>query len=375
VIRKRSADGGKSAEPELDPGALCAELEAAALRALVSEYDELNWSLFRSELHRPELEFSESRVQLGSFSTQPRTIRIARHLLFGPWGRLAEVLKHEMAHQYVAEVLAADAEPPHGPSFQRVCRARGIDARATGEPLGTKAANPVLERIAKLLALAESPNEHEAQAAMNKAQELLLRHNLDASDALRKQELGFVHLGEPTGRVREPARIVARILADHFFVQPIWTSVWRPLEGKSGKILEICGRDANLRIASYVHDFLHHTAHELWLAHKRQHRIRRDRDRMAFLAGVMTGFWRRLADEKRRNLESGLVPRGDSEAGRYFKRRYPRQTNVRYQSSAGSAAHQAGHEAGRKLVLRKPVDARSGGGSSPLALPASRTPR
>ena len=40
----------------------------------------------------------------------------------------------------------------------------------------------IVDRIAKLLALANSPNEHEAAAAATKAQELLLEHNLYLED-------------------------------------------------------------------------------------------------------------------------------------------------------------------------------------------------
>ncbi len=344
------------------------ELEAAALRATIKEYDDANWSLFADELHRPEIEFGAGETQLGAWLAQRRTIVLSRSLLFGPWGSLTEVLKHEMAHQYVDEVLGAGHEPPHGKRFQSICAARGIDARAAGVPRQGTKEHPALERVAKLLALAESPNEHEAQAAMRAAQRLLLRHNLDADSALRDQGIAFRHLGTPTGRVREPARIVATILTNHFFVHAIWITVWRPLEGKSGRVLEICGRESNLQIAEYVHDFLHHTAAELWATYKRQQGIQRDRDRLAYLAGVMTGFMRRLGEERHEQTQAGLIYKGDAPANRYFRSRYPRTGAVRYQSSAGSKAHQAGHSAGRKLVLRKGIS-QSNDGTPRLGLP------
>lgn len=40
----------------------------------------------------------------------------------------------------------------------------------------------IIDRIAKLLALATSANEHEAAAAMNKANEILMQHNLNLED-------------------------------------------------------------------------------------------------------------------------------------------------------------------------------------------------
>ena len=49
---------------------------------------------------------------------------------------------------------------------------------------------------------------------------------------------------------------MALILSEHFFVETIWVPVWRPLEGKRGQVIEVCGTRANVEIADYVHDFL-----------------------------------------------------------------------------------------------------------------------
>ena len=87
-----------------------------------------------------------------------------------------------MAHQYVHEVLGKVDESAHGPAFRELCARLGIDAGAAGVPAaGAPSADDarVLERIARLLALAESANVHEAQAAMNAAQRLMLKHNLE----------------------------------------------------------------------------------------------------------------------------------------------------------------------------------------------------
>ncbi len=46
----------------------------------------------------------------------------------------------------------------------------------------TKTRDTIIEKIQKLLALATSNNEHEASLAMEKAQELLLRHNLSMAE-------------------------------------------------------------------------------------------------------------------------------------------------------------------------------------------------
>src|SRR5690606_31547415 len=147
------------------------------------------------------------------------------------WGAVVEVLKHEMAHQYVDEVLGNCDETAHGPAFRRVCAERGIDARANGAPNAdaAEASNEeraALEKIARLLTLASSPNEHEAQAAMAAAQRLMLKYNLEVSAKTDARDYCFRHLGKPTGRVYEAPRILALILSEHFFVETIWVPVW-----------------------------------------------------------------------------------------------------------------------------------------------------
>ena len=177
-------------------------------------------------------------------------------------------------NQYVDEVLCVRDEPAHGPAFKRVCEERGIDARAAGAPQVPQdaAQNPVLERIAKLLALAESPNEHEAQAAMSAAQRLMLKHNIEAAVSGSTTSYCFRHLGKPTGRVSEHERRLAMLLDEFFFVQVIWVPVWRVTEAKRGSVLEVCGSRDNVELAAYVYDFLIYTSDALYRADRYEYR-------------------------------------------------------------------------------------------------------
>jgi hypothetical protein len=336
---------------------LTAELEAAALRAISSTYADLNATFFRRRLRRPQIELSDSATRLGAWLRPHRRLQISRKLLVvHGWGALVEVLKHEMAHQYVDEVLGAADETAHGASFRRVCDERGFDARAFGVPVAADpgAAPPVLDRIAKLLALAGSQNEHEAQAATNAAQRLMLKYNID--EASRPDRVtSFRHLGKPTGRTSEAERILATILSEHFFVDAIWVPVWRSLEGRRGSVLEVCGRLENLDMAEYVHAFLTRTAESLWKDHKQANGIVGNRTRRAFLAGVMSGFRSKLSDQAEQNVEEGLVWIGDADVERYFKQRHPRVRWTRHVSTRGSTAHRQGAEAGRRIVLHRGV--------------------
>jgi hypothetical protein len=349
-------------------GELTAALEAALVRELRAAWRHINETHFRSAMRAPTLELTTTRAMLGRWISATRTLEISRPLVVEqPWATVVEVLKHEMAHQYVHEVLREDGESPHGPAFRDACARLGIDARASGMPWSNPpggsgpagdAEDRIVTRITRLLALAESPNRHEAEAAMAAAQRLMLRHNLDVAGSREVLDYGHAHLGRPSGRVGEHERLVAMILGEHFFVEAIWIPVYRPLAGKRGSVLEICGTRGNLAIAVYVHEFLHETAERLWRDHKRAAGIASDRDRRAYLAGVMVGFADQLARQRTRNRSEGLVWVKDGDLTSYFRRRHPLVRHVRHAGTRRTDAWAHGREAGRKIVLYRPVDAR-----------------
>jgi len=353
------------------------ELERAAILAIFRTWDDLNGSLFRFELRRPGVMLVDSSARLGLWHGGQRVIEISRKLLLEhSWGVLVEVLKHEMAHQYVQEVLGQPDDSMHGATFRRVCEERGIDASAAGVPRANESAEAngvdqhLLSRIAKLLALAESSNEHEAQAAMSAAQRLMLKYNIDLAVSGRVPPHAFKHLGEPTGRVSEAQRILAGILGDHFFVQTIWVPVWRPREGKRGSVLEICGSRANLELAEYVHSFLNVTAERLFKEYRRTS-AGRGAKRLTFIAGVMAGFRDRLERERKKSKAEGLVWVGDAALDDFFRKRHPRIRWTRYAVGHGSEAYARGREAGAKIVLHRGISSNSHP-TSPRLLPSAK---
>jgi hypothetical protein len=341
---------------------LTAELEAALVRELRAAWWQINDSFFKSRLSAPTIELIPTGATLGRWVPHTRTIEISRALVIGePWTAVVEVLKHETVHQYVHEVMRETDQTAHGSAFREVCARLGVDARASGVPSAkgrdTQDPDKVVERIARLLALAESPNRHEAEAAMAAAQRLMLKYNLDAASATRTRAYAFLHLGRPTGRVLEHERLVAMILGKHFFVEAIWIPVYRPLEGKRGSVLEICGTPSNLAIAEYVHGFLHQTAERLWFEHRRSCGIASNRERRSYLAGVMTGFADKLRRQEAKSRGEGLVWVGDGQLAHYFRQRHPHIRHVRHAAQRRTDAWAHGREAGRGIVLHRPVAA------------------
>ncbi len=338
-----------------------AEIEASILRALLTEWRALNDNHFKSALVLPRFELIEHDRHLGEWRRTHRVIAFARTFVrTQSWGVVVEVLKHEMAHQYAHEVLGAIDETAHGPAFRSICSRLGIDASATGLP--TVEIDPeqdrALRRVTRLLALAESPNANEAQAAMNAARKLMLRYNIDTLPAGH----GFRHLGAPTGRLQEADRWLATVLGQHFFVSVIWVPSFDANTGRTGRVLEISGTAPNLELAAYVHGFLKETAERLWRAHKRDNGIRVDKERQRFLSGVMRGFHEKLAEGARESREEGLVWVGDPKLAEYHRKRHPRVRNIRYGGNPRTEAWEQGRAAGREIVLHKPVAGKTGGG-------------
>ena len=345
---------------------LSVELEAKLLARLVSEWESINYTLFKDVMRRPVLRLSDTRERLGQWNGSLRSLEISRALVLEhPWVEVLEVLKHEAAHQFVDECLLVE-EPPHGPVFRSVCERLGIDGRARATPGAAgpddDPASRIVARIRKLLALAQSPNQHEAEAAAMAARRLMLKFNIEVEEALPGREsspdrrYGYRHLGRPSGRILEHDRRLASILSQFFFVESLWIPVYRPLEGKRGSVLEICGLEPNLLMAEHVHAFLSATALRLWADYKRQTERSSNRDRQAFLAGVMRGFEAKLEAQNQQFQEQGLIWVPTAELGDYFRRRYPKTESVRRGGARRNEAYCEGHRAGKQIVLSKPVE-------------------
>jgi Protein of unknown function (DUF2786)/SprT-like family len=338
--------------------ALSTALETALLRQLLAAWRVLNDTYFKGRLRAPTLALADGAHKLGQWLAHERRIELQRAFVVdGAWGAVLEVLKHEMAHQFVCEVLGDPDPTPHGPAFRAVCERHGIDAAASGVPdaaAATPEAERVLSRVAKLLALAESPNVNEAELAMAEAQRLMLKHNVDVT---ARSAYSFRHLGAPTGRVSEAERILANILNDHFFVECIWVPVWRAREGKRGSVLEVCGTTVNLAIAEHTHAFLLHTAERLWAQYQRDHGAER-RDRRTYQAGVMTGFREKLDAQRKQHARQGLVWVGDGDLTKYWRRRHPHVRWTRHSGAERNEAHAHGRAAGRNIILQHAVHER-----------------
>ena len=358
---------------------LSIEQERGVLGVLREEWEHWNVARFRRAMRPPIFSLDDTETRLGQWERATRTLSISRSFVErSAWPTVVEVLKHEMAHQFVSEILDVKDESSHGPTFQRVCRDRGIDARAAGRPTEGEE-DPRTQRIArtieKLLALAGSDNVHEAETAMRAARRLLAQHDLGEPDVGAPPAIDYLHVGPILLRVHEWQRLLASLLCEHFSVEAIWVSAYVPQTGRRGSQLELCGSPANLKIAEYVHGYLSASAPRLWESFKRRESVRGDRERLPYFAGLMNGFRDQLrtdakTDKPMASAQRQLVHVADEAVRSFYRARHPYVRTVRYGGAARGEVFAEGESDGRALTLRRPLE--PGGDTGPRLLPGRR---
>ncbi len=372
----------------MNTSAIDDRLRLAWLKQLQWEYDNICFQ-YRLTLQTPVFELTNSASILGSWNGNYRLISLSTRLIAdSPWAVTIQVLKHEMAHQICREYFLVD-DGSHGKSFQRACAMvglRGGFCRASADcsgpsPQETMCVRPhtaqgrkVLARVEKLLALAASENEHEAALAMQRAQELLRRHNLQAPPSPRQD---YEHRTLNTGRRRMPGHIraICALLQDFFQVRVICSSTYDPLTDKRVRTVELLGRPENVAVAEHCYLFLTRKMEVLWQENRKRFRGGGLRARNSYFQGLLAGFREKLqssAPEPEQRKTSGDRKSGSTELivfpdpglDIFVRSVFPRlhSRGGRTMRLHGDAYRQA-KATGRSLVLHRVVaDVSQGGG-------------
>ena len=346
-------------------------LHAAWICQLRWHYDLCNEEYLGGQLRAPVIRINSSRRSLGQWEPQHRTLAISEgHILEHPWESVVDTLRHEMAHQYVDEVLELSDAPPHAEPFAKACRLLRCDAAASADRAGlgridrsTAERDRMLTRIKELLALAGSPNEHEAANAMRLAHKYLLRYNLDMAQIEGRNTYAMRHLGKPSRRLQEYEYTLSSILQDHFFVLAIWTFSYDARCDMSGRILQISGTPENLEMSEYVYDYLLGVSESLWKERRRatagNGRARKGERRgtkFQYLAGLLRGFQEKLdRQDEELEQEHGLIWLGDPELRKYFDHLHPRTRSVARSGVSHSDQYRAGVEDGHEIQIRRGI--------------------
>ncbi len=251
----------------------------------------------------PNFQIKSGMKKLGHWAPTSRSIALSEDFIKKhTWNVVLELLKHEVAHQYVTDILKDTEAKPHGPAFQEACSVVGVhpDYRgATGrfpKFMGVTADQeqaPHLRKIEKLLALAESSNEHEATLAMEKANAIIARYNIDFVLKGLDAEYDYIQISLGSTKMPLTIKLILGILQKHFFVKTIIVSSYDAKKCCAVKAFEMVGSADNLAIAEYVFNFLCNSVERLWKDYKKESGAKASAKR-SFSVGVLKGFGDKL---------------------------------------------------------------------------------
>jgi hypothetical protein len=320
-------------------------LERHILHGLTCEWENALWALMpydKGRVRKPLFSLRDMKGKWGYWSGERNEICLSRNLVLNhSWDAIREIFLHEMAHQFAEQALGAHNEPPHGPKFKRACHLLRANPRASGNyrPLDERilqdSPDPkdrIMIRVKKLMALAQSQNQHEAEAAMAKAYELIAKYNIDLLARDENRHFATVFVGRPRLRHFREDYHLASLLQEFYFVFGIWVSAYVVEKGKMGHVLEISGTRQNLRIASYVHDFVKHFIDSQWNRYNKNKALNRYR-KTDFAMGIIEGFRSKLkaqtVEKSKAKDKLGLMRIQDPLLKKHIDYKYPRTANIR----------------------------------------------
>ena len=316
--------------------------------------------IFKKYLYPINIVVYEGGSDLGHFNPSYFQIALNRKLIYlAKDAVLRDILKHELAH-YLA-FLEYGPIQAHGEEFKQTCRRYGFPDEISAATMNLDNANlskegdinseRILEKVKKLLQLAQSSNTHEAELATVKANALLLRHNLDHVNLKNNDEP--IYLDRVLIQKRKDAKITAVYdMLKHFIVKPVISY------GKNSCCLEVSGPLTNVKLAVYVANFLDQEFEHLWNKAKAEHQLQGLRAKNSFFLGIAKGF-----DEKMKETKASFSA-ADQKSLMLVEKDLTSRTKMIYRSLSSSRtannidsrAGDIGIKSGKNLTIRQGVE-------------------
>ncbi len=361
------------------------QLENNILKGLVAEWQLVWESLpcsYQAKLKQPFFALHTSRRRAGFWVAAENKISLSRRLVLNcSWGKVRDVLHHEIAHQIADRVGNAAHEPPHGPAFRKACRRLHISPRASLirdcedhdeiPPVADDEHSRIVARVKKLFALAGSRNRHEAEAAMQKAHQLVAKHHIELIEVHQQRDFTSSLITQPALRHTRDRYHLAKLIQDFYFIQGIWISAFVVGKGKLGRALEISGTPQNVALAGYVFDFISGYIERQWRRYNRDGEHSRHR-KTDFAVGIIEGFRQKLKDSRTRlfadKKQRALVTQPDPQLCRYMRHKHPYVSNIKRRGGHHDPdVINDGVTLGRKLVIAKGLTERRRNGKRLIA--------
>lgn len=303
-----------------------------------------------------------NRSMLGYFDPEFFEIGLHECLMHSSKEQLRNVIRHELAH-YMTFINYGDQLAPHGDEFRAFCLRMGWGEeiyKATmclgdlsQSPLSEE--SPLFRKIKKLMALATSSNQNEAESAMIKSQQLLLKHNIESTYLESSEEkVSLKRIMQQKTR-NSKMRSIAKIL-ETFFVNVIFHS------GREHVYLAILGSAVNIEIAEYVANFLDHELDNLWNEARKSHpQLKGLVAKNSFFIGIAKGYCNKIEALKRAysqdEKQSLMVIEKTLE--RATAMAYPRLSSISSQRGHCKKSAALGEQAGSKLNIKQGIQQNS----------------
>lgn len=159
----------------------------------------------------------------------------------------------------------------------------------------------IIEKIQKLLALANSSNENEAKIASQKAQALLIKYNISLSEV---EMINQEYINKTTASqafVKPHQKYIHSILNSYFFVSIVSSRIYsgHTIDGrrKFKYDIKFGGTKENIEIATYVNNFLENCFISSWNAYKKENGLS-EKHRNTYMLGLYRGIVENLEKSK-----------------------------------------------------------------------------
>ncbi len=361
------------------------DIETRWAAQLSQEHETLAWR-YSVALATPTINISSGESRLGCWNATTKTISISRHLIKTEiWDIVLEVLKHEMAHQYVS--MFYDSADIHGKYFKLACKKLGVHRAfvTIGKDYNQRlqefkgelpaAAQKMLKKVEKLMALGQSNNQAEAQAASRKANYLLNKYNLQRIKAGEDDpNIKYLTICHKKKRIESIQKALLAVLRDYYYVNCLTSRTYHAQDDTVYKSIVLIGRKEALIVAEYVYYFLLDTGQALWQDFKRKHDAKRNEKisfDMGFSAGIKDNHELMFADSKIKingdlslpvKVTKALMAQNHAENRREESRLFPRLKSGRYgRHKTSSGAFKEGFKNGKNTHINKGVTTRGAG--------------
>jgi hypothetical protein len=358
---------------------------------LSQEHKAISWQ-YGVNLTTPTINISSGKKGFGWWSAETKTLSISSHLIKTEvWDLVLEVLKHEMAHQYVSEFY--DNADNHGTYFKIACKKLGVHSAfitASGKDYYKRLhdfkgelpadAQKMLRKVEKLMALGQSSNEAEAQAASRKANYLLNKYNLQRiNTGDDNPDIKYLTICHKKKRIESIQRALLSILKNYYYVNCMTSNIYHVQDDIVYKSIVLVGRKEALTVAEYVYHFLLDTGRTLWQNFKKQHNAKRGEKLsfdMGFIAGIDHNHKMMFENsEIKINTDTSLpvktvkalMVQNQRENQIEISRLFPRLRTIRYgRHQASSGAFKEGFKNGKNTHINKGMTSRGSGVSGLL---------